>query len=165
LKPRQLPSNVCPAGFVPHTWLMPKGSCVVHHGGSGTTASACVSGVPSVFVPHGSVFDQFYLGILAEELGIAGKAIPQTELTAPWLAKALRNLLDNPSYSETARRLGAKIRAEQGVQKARELIEEFASRLGIAGPRDVAETRQRGAGDRRERLEMRRARQRVRRRA
>lgn len=161
LQPRNLPANVFPAGFVPHTWLMPRGSCIVHHGGGGTAGAVFASGIPSVFVPHGFMFDQYYLGILAEEMGVAGKAIPQTELTAEWLSAAIRNVLDDPSYSEKAAALGVKIRAEQGVRKARELIDALAERLGLREVSVSSTPRRNVDADRHERLRMRRARRRV----
>ena len=41
-----------------HQWLFPRCSCVVHHGGLGTTQAALRAGVPSVITP---VFgDQFH---------------------------------------------------------------------------------------------------------
>ena len=35
-------------GPVPHTWLFPRCSVIVHHGGAGTTATALYAGVPQV---------------------------------------------------------------------------------------------------------------------
>jgi len=34
-----LPKNMHIASFVPHDWLFARASCVVHHGGAGTTAA------------------------------------------------------------------------------------------------------------------------------
>jgi UDP:flavonoid glycosyltransferase YjiC (YdhE family) len=36
----RLPANFHPVGNVPHDWLFPRMTLVVHHGGSGTTHSA-----------------------------------------------------------------------------------------------------------------------------
>ena len=41
---------------VPHSWLFPQISCVVHHGGSGTTHAAVRAGVPSIVVSEKSLF-------------------------------------------------------------------------------------------------------------
>ena len=43
---------------VDHALLFPRVAAVVHHGGSGTTATAARAGVPQVIVPH--ILDQFY---------------------------------------------------------------------------------------------------------
>ncbi len=71
-----LPPQVYAAGYVPHAWLFPRAGCIVHHGGGGTAGAVFRAGVPSVFVPHGQIFDQHYIAILAQELGCAGPPIP-----------------------------------------------------------------------------------------
>jgi hypothetical protein len=38
------------AEFVPHSWLLPRAACIVHHGGAGTTAAAFRAGIPQAFV-------------------------------------------------------------------------------------------------------------------
>ena len=53
-------SDIYCTEYVPHQWLFPKGCCVVHHGGAGTTASVCRAKVPSVVVAHHA--DQPYWG-------------------------------------------------------------------------------------------------------
>jgi sterol 3beta-glucosyltransferase len=128
-----LPPTVYLADYVPHTWLLPKASCIVHHGGGGTAGAVFRSGVPSVFVPHGQIFDQFYFALLAEEAGCAGPALPYTELTAERLAKAIVNTRRTPRYYESAAALGEKIQAERGVQKARALVEALVERIGLSG--------------------------------
>jgi UDP:flavonoid glycosyltransferase YjiC (YdhE family) len=44
---------------IPHDWLFPRVSCVVHHGGAGTTAIGLKCGKPTMIVPctyRGSAF-------------------------------------------------------------------------------------------------------------
>ena len=48
----ELPANMFMLDSVPHAWLFPRVSAVVHHGGSGTTGAGLRAGVPSVIVPH-----------------------------------------------------------------------------------------------------------------
>src|SRR6185503_2604975 len=67
LAKREMPPGVHAAGFVPHAWLFPHASCVVHHGGPGTAAAAFRAGIPSIFVPH--TFDQPIWADLAHDLG------------------------------------------------------------------------------------------------
>ena len=55
--------------FVPHSWLFPRASCVIHHGGAGTTIAALRAGIPSVTIPH--AFDQFALSQRLLDLGCA----------------------------------------------------------------------------------------------
>jgi len=116
-------------GFVPHDWLFARASLVVHHGGSGTTASVFRAGIPSVFVPH--TWEQPIWAQLADDVGCAPPMIPLTDLTPQRLGAAIAHALETPSYHRAARELGAKIRAERGVQTARRLLEQLASHMGV----------------------------------
>ena len=46
-----IPQGVFMLGNVPHDWLFERVSCVVHHGGAGTTAAGIGAGKPTVIVP------------------------------------------------------------------------------------------------------------------
>jgi len=126
-----LAENVYAVGYVPHGWLFSRAACVVHHGGGGTVGAVLRSGVPSVFVPHGKIFDQHYWATLAREAGCAGPAVPYSELTAEGLGAAIKHALARRSYREAAGALGEKVRAEQGVRNARCLIEELVRKIGL----------------------------------
>jgi sterol 3beta-glucosyltransferase len=110
-------------GFVDHAALFPRAACVVHHGGGGTAAAVFRAGVPSVFVPHGSFYDQAYWAALASEVGCAGPPVDLAALTSELLARRLTETLESDRYRDTARRLGAKVGSEAGVSRACELIE------------------------------------------
>ncbi len=125
---RSLPPNVYAAGYIPHYWLFTRARCVVHHGGAGTTAAAMRAGRPSVVVPHG--WDQPAWATFVHGLGCAGPPIPYHQLTAGQLSQALVQTLSTPSYSQAAAALAEKIWAEQGVQKARQLIEQLGDMVG-----------------------------------
>jgi UDP:flavonoid glycosyltransferase YjiC (YdhE family) len=118
-------------GYVPHGWLFQRASCVVHHGGGGTTGAVFRSGVPSVFVPHGAIFDQHYWAQLAQEMGCACPAIPFSQLTAEQLCTAINTVLSTSRYHESAASLGEKIRSENGVKTASELIEQLVYKIGL----------------------------------
>jgi sterol 3beta-glucosyltransferase len=138
LAQQEMPRNVFAAGFAPHTWLFEQASCVVHHGGAGTGAAAFRAGVPTVYVPH--VADQPLWAQLAHEMGLTVPPIPITELTADRLADAVSTVLATPSYKTTAAELRDKIRAEPGVRKARLLIEELVSKIGLHKSRRESQT-------------------------
>jgi sterol 3beta-glucosyltransferase len=133
----RLPPDVMTVGYVPHGWLFPQAACVVHHGGGGTAGAVFRSGVPSVFVPHGHLFDQHYWAALGLELGCAAASIPYSQLTAARLAAAISRTLADPHYSQAAAALGRKIAAEQGVRRARLLIEQLISRIGLCEEKRV----------------------------
>jgi UDP:flavonoid glycosyltransferase YjiC (YdhE family) len=53
-----LPDEVFKIEAVPHDWLFPHLSAVIHHGGAGTTAAAMRAGKPAIIVPF--FFDQAF---------------------------------------------------------------------------------------------------------
>jgi len=108
-------------GFASHHWLFPRAACVVHHGGAGTTAAAFQAGVPTVVVPH--TLDQPLWAEFARAFGCAGAVIPYGRLTAENLGAAISKTLTEPRHRQAAAAFGEQIRAEHGVQTARELIE------------------------------------------
>jgi UDP:flavonoid glycosyltransferase YjiC (YdhE family) len=115
--------------FIPHDWLFMRSSCVVHHGGAGTAASVFRAGVPGVFVPH--TFDHPLWAQFAYDLGCAGPPIPFLELGPERLGLAIRAALDSPGLRRSAAELGRRIRAEMGLSKARQLIEELVRRVSM----------------------------------
>lgn len=118
-----LPDIFC-TEFVPHQWLFPKGCCVVHHGGAGTTASVCRAKVPSVVVAHFT--DQPYWGKRLLDLGVAPRHLHRRSLTAERLAKRIQQVLATPAMRTRAQVLGEQLEAEDGLTTAVELIESFS---------------------------------------
>lgn len=117
---RDVPNNVFLLEVAPHSWLFPRMAAVVHHGGAGTTAAGFRAGVPSVIVPHGN--DQFAWGRRAFELGVAPAPIPRKELNAVNLAAAITRALEADVVA-ASRRLGQRVRAEDGLVEAVSLIQ------------------------------------------
>ena len=116
-------SDIFCTEYVPHRWLFPKASCVVHHGGAGTTASVCRAKVPSVVVPH--IADQFYWGKRLFDLGVAPKSLHRRNLTEKRLAKRIEQVLQTPTMTEKAEALGTQMESEDGLTTAVDLIESF----------------------------------------
>lgn len=117
-----LPSTICAAGSLPHSWLLPRSAGVVHHGGFGTTAAGLRAGIPHLVIPH--IADQFFWGQRVYQLGVGPPAIRRTQLTARRLAAALEELVRNSQLRAAASLFGEQIRAENGVDNAVGLIEE-----------------------------------------
>lgn len=115
--------NIYCAEYIPHQWLFPQVSCVVHHGGAGTTASVCRAKVPSVVVPH--IADQFYWGKLLYDLGVAPKKLPRRKLTAKRLAQRIEQVLEIPTMAARAASLGTQMESEDGLTTAVDLVESF----------------------------------------
>ncbi|MDQ3707479.1 MAG: glycosyltransferase [Chloroflexota bacterium] len=115
-----LPESVLKIGAVPHDWLFPRMSAVVHHGGAGTTAAALRASVPSVVVPFFG--DQRFWARRVHALGAAPAPIPRPGLTADRLAQAIRAAVCNPVIKQRATRLGKHLERENGVQRAIEAL-------------------------------------------
>ncbi|KAL8671013.1 MAG: hypothetical protein Q9168_004465 [Polycauliona sp. 1 TL-2023] len=107
------PDGVFMLGNCPHDWLFQHVSCVVHHGGAGTTAAGIALGRPTVVVPFFG--DQPFWGAMIARAGAGPSPIPNKELTAKRLAEAIAEAL-KPETLERAKELGERIRQEKGCE-------------------------------------------------
>jgi UDP-glucoronosyl and UDP-glucosyl transferase len=107
------PDNIFMLGNCPHDWLFQHVSCVVHHGGAGTTAAGIALGQPTVIVPFFG--DQPFWGAMVARAGAGPAPTPYKELTAQKLADAILYAL-RLETKERARELGEKIREERGCE-------------------------------------------------
>jgi UDP:flavonoid glycosyltransferase YjiC (YdhE family) len=119
----QLPDNVFLLKSVPHEWLFPKMAAIVHHGGSGTTGAGLRSGVPNVVVPHFG--DQFFWGNRVAELGVGPEPISRKKLSAERLSRAISSATHNKKMQERAKTIGAKIKSEDGVSRAIQIVRQY----------------------------------------
>jgi len=122
------PPNVFFVDDVPHAWLFPRMAAVVHHGGAGTTGAGLRAGVPSIITPFGG--DQVAWAGLAVKLGVGVQAAAAQRLTAENLASSIRTAVNDSALRARAAALSEKIRAEDGVARAVEVIEHHAARIG-----------------------------------
>jgi sterol 3beta-glucosyltransferase len=118
------------ADYVPHHWLFPRCRAIVHHGGAGTTAAALRAGRPAIVVPH--AFDQIGWAEVTHQLGCSPPPLRYADITSDRLAAALAAVHANRSYAQRGEALAMDIRAEQGVERARTLIESLVERLRAA---------------------------------
>lgn len=126
---RIIPPNVFMIGNCPHDWLFERVSCVVHHGGAGTTAAGIAAGKPTVVVPFFG--DQHFWGSMMARSGAGPPPIPAEMLTASKLAAAIVFAL-KPAVLENASLLGQRIGEERGSDNG---VQSFHDRLplGIMG--------------------------------
>ncbi|QDV36180.1 glycosyltransferase [Tautonia plasticadhaerens] len=110
---------------VPHDWLFPRTAAVVHHGGAGTTAAGLGAGRPTGICPFFG--DQPYWGRVVSGVGVGPEPIPQKRLTADRLAGAIRQATGDMEMRTRAQRLGERMRSEDGVGRAVEVIERLTS--------------------------------------
>jgi sterol 3beta-glucosyltransferase len=121
----RLPANVHAIGHVPHDWLLPRCALAIHHGGSGTTHSACRAGIPSVIVPFAG--DQFFWNTRLRDAGVMGHTLRGASITAGKLREAVAF-----AGSDGARRrsadLGRQMQGEDGCANAVAQVERYARR-------------------------------------
>ncbi|RJL30942.1 glycosyltransferase [Bailinhaonella thermotolerans] len=113
--------DLLPVEDAAHSWLFPRVAAVVHHGGAGTTAAALRAGVPSVICPFFS--DQPFWARRVAALGASPAPLPIERVTPESLARAIRRAVTSPAIGAAAARLAARIRAEDGVAAACDLID------------------------------------------
>lgn len=84
----EVPDGVYLIGDCPHDWLFQHVSCVVHHGGAGTTAIGIALGKPTVVVPFFG--DQPFWGQMIAKAGAGPKPVPFKQMTAESLAESIK---------------------------------------------------------------------------
>ncbi|KAL6709290.1 hypothetical protein ACN47E_001697 [Coniothyrium glycines] len=119
------PENIYLIGNCPHDWLFQHVSCVVHHGGAGTTAAGIALGRPTVVVPFFG--DQPFWGQMIARAGAGPKPIPYKLMTAESLAASIKFALTD-EVQVAVKKMASQIAAEDG---AREAVKSFEKSLSI----------------------------------
>ncbi|KAJ6014382.1 hypothetical protein N7540_008973 [Penicillium herquei] len=108
-----VPDNVLIIGSCPHDWLFRQVSCVIHHGGAGTTAAGLALGRPTIIIPFFG--DQQFWGEIVARAGAGPLPIPHKQLTVDKLSDAISMALES-STQEKAQSIAAKMQNESGVR-------------------------------------------------
>ena len=115
------PANVAVAEFVPQALLLPYVSAVVSHTGSGTMLGALASGLPQVCLPRGA--DQFANADRIRAAGAGVRLLPE-EVSPESLRQAVRAVLYDDTYAQSAKALQAEIAAmPDATQVLADLVE------------------------------------------
>lgn len=115
-----LSEDIAAFDYAPYSEIFPRSIAIVHSGGIGTTAQALRSGRPMLIMPYAN--DQPDNAARAERLGVA-RTIKRTDYNAVTAATELKQLLNNPKYTERATNVGQQIQSENGVKTACDAIE------------------------------------------
>lgn len=115
--------TICCAPYAPYSLLFPRASAVVHQGGVGTTAQALAAGKPMLIMPYSH--DQPDNARRLRQLGVA-KVLHRERYLAPRVARAVHKLLSLERYGENAREVAEKMRAEDGLRRACDALEQAA---------------------------------------
>ncbi|KAI2616664.1 glycosyltransferase family 28 domain-containing protein [Hypomontagnella submonticulosa] len=116
-----VPENVYLIGDCPHDWLFQHVSCVIHHGGAGTTAAGLAAGCPTIVIPFFG--DQPFWGQMIARAGAGPNPIPYKKLTAEVLAESIVFAL-RPEVQEAAKEVARKMAEEDGADSAARDIQE-----------------------------------------
>lgn len=117
-----LPASWRVIGDTPHALLFPRMACVVHHGGSGTMASALRAGVPQVVAPL--ILDQYHHAQRLYEQGLAPKPVPMERMDASRLAAAIGHAMALPAAARTRA-----ARSVQGSDGAGAIVRHIEARV------------------------------------
>ncbi|PQE14327.1 hypothetical protein CJF30_00006908 [Rutstroemia sp. NJR-2017a BBW] len=109
----------------PHEWLFKHVSCVVHHGGAGTTACGLLNGRPTTIVPFFG--DQQFWGQMIAAAHAGPPPIHNKLLNQENLAEAIQYCLTEEALNAAAD-ISRKMHAENGVASA---VKSFRQNLPI----------------------------------
>jgi UDP:flavonoid glycosyltransferase YjiC (YdhE family) len=115
-------SEVLLRQFAPMRMVCRQAACAIIHGGIGSLADALLAGCPMLVEPHGG--DQFLNARQVLRTGI-GAAADKDCLTETNLAHLLAERVLTPDVRARAEALSARMRLEDGLSRACELIEGF----------------------------------------
>jgi vancomycin aglycone glucosyltransferase len=128
-----MPEGVLSVGELPFGALFPRMSVVVHHGGSGTTATAARAGVPQIITPQ--VLDQFRWGARVFELGIGPRPLPMRTLSSERLSEAIRQAVDSHDMRARARVVAAELADADGIGLTADAVEARPAQRATPTPR------------------------------
>ena len=105
-------------GFIGGPWC----AAFVHHGGIGSSAQACASGVRQLVTPF--AHDQPDNAFRLKNLGIA-EVIPSTKYRVERIVPALRRLFDSPDVARACREVKSRFDGIDALDRTCELIEQL----------------------------------------
>ena len=126
-----LPDNCLSVRQVAHGPLFPRLAAAIHHGGSGTIATAARAGIPQIIIPHH--MDQFYWGHRIRVSGLGPKPVPLRKLRPERLASAIRRCISDEKLRERCKAAAAKIEDRDGLGETVRILERFVSSDELEG--------------------------------
>lgn len=124
------PANVEVHRLAPHRRILQEAAAVVTHCGHGTTIKALAAGVPLVCLPMGR--DQFDIAARVVHRGAGVRLDPASSPDV--IAAALREVLDNPIYRETAAHIAEAIAEETAEDRVVAEIESLIYEKTLVSP-------------------------------
>ncbi len=129
---KPLPAHWRVVAGAPHKALFPRMALVVHHGGSGTTASALRAGVAQLILPL--ILDQYHHAHRLYQAGLIPKPVAMERISAAQLRAAVACALALPAAARLA--VAQRLAASDGTETLAAQLEQLAA--GSAGRHDAA---------------------------
>ncbi|WP_170220812.1 glycosyltransferase [Amycolatopsis cihanbeyliensis] len=114
-----------------YSWLFPRASAVIHNCGYGTTAEVLKAGVPQVVIP--TFADHPFWASKVRKLGVAAKPIRFASMRVEEVVAGVEEAVGSAAMAEQAARIGERVRAERGVERACDIIEGWYERNLVHG--------------------------------
>jgi UDP:flavonoid glycosyltransferase YjiC (YdhE family) len=121
--PGEVPANAAVVGWASNSQLLSQAALVVGRGGHGTVVRTLSSGVPILVCPAGT--DMAENGARVTWAG-AGSMLPERLQSAAALRLAVRRMLSERSFADSAARLAAWARDNDAAARAATLVEQYA---------------------------------------
>ncbi len=115
--------DVVHVGDVPHSWLLPRASALVHQAGAGTTAAALRAGIPSVPIPVHT--DQPFWARRLVALHAGTEPIPIKDVDGARLASAVATALSSRQLCDGAGAVRDALIDEDGTLALRTWLREL----------------------------------------
>ncbi len=128
-----LPANFRYEPYVPGLAMAERSNLLIHHGGYGSCQTGLYAGKPSVIIPTYSERESNARRI--EALG-AGAIVPvenaltEKRVNVDELRATVKRVLTVPTFAESARKIGERMRAYGGAAQAASLIEQCSEKAG-----------------------------------
>ncbi|MDG2168741.1 MAG: glycosyltransferase [Opitutales bacterium] len=110
-------------GKMSHDQLFRHASCVIHHGGAGTTASVLSSGRPHIIIPH--IADQNFWGAEMERLGVG--LVLKKRRWPENVHSRVQMLAENSQFRDRAIEVQSIMEAEDSAGSSVKTLETFVS--------------------------------------
>merc|ERR1712232_1274751 len=117
--------NVLFISSCPHELLLPHVSCIVHHGGAGTTNASLRSGAPTIITPV--FWDQYDYAHLVKTKGVGVGFSKQFQIvTVNELADAVKLCITDVDIQKRAREFGEELQSDDnGANNVVNYVERF----------------------------------------
>jgi MGT family glycosyltransferase len=130
--PRELkmPNNFRFEAYIPGLLMAERSDVLIHHGGYGSCQTGLYAGKASVIMPTYSERESNAKRIEALGAGIivpVKNASGKKTVSANELRTAVRRVLENPAFSNNARKIGERLRTYGGAKRAANIIEQFSN--------------------------------------